>query len=178
MRTRILASFIAATLLVSSAWALVSQHGREQIGSSGWSEGLTAIVNHPARVCGQIGPLGPISRFHYSGDAATLNTILEQYAALTEKPHVLYLHPEEAPYVEGFNKTETHDFDVSINVSGQGAIHLYTLGRIKLEELKIPENVAVETTPLLAVPQDSTLLARARAEQKRVEAFVAGRKPR
>ncbi len=176
MKTRILAPLIALTLLASPVWALMTHHGRERIESSGWSEGLSAIINHPARVCGQIGPFGPTSRFHYSGDAATLKKILEQYAILQEKPHVLYLHPEEAPYVEGFNKTETHDFDVSINISGQSHIHLFTVGRIKLEDLKIPKGVDVEMVPSIAVPAEPILRARSETEQQRVAAFIAGRK--
>jgi len=35
--------------------------------------GLTALVNHPARVSGQIGLLVPSARFHFAGDAEVFN---------------------------------------------------------------------------------------------------------
>ena len=153
----------------------MSYHGREHLGSSGWSEPLTALINHPTRVCGQIGPYGPTSRFHYSGDTAAFNQILAQYGVLPGQPHVLYLEPEAAPSVEGFKEGESHDFDLSINTSGQGFLHLYTLGRIRLEDLKIPEGVKVDVLSPAGLPTDPELRAKLQAEEQRVAAFLAAR---
>src|SRR5689334_17794135 len=106
---------LALACLAPSAIALMTYHGREFIRSSGWSDALSAMVNHPARVCGQIGPFGPSSKFHYTGDTKTLNQLLEQYATLPQKSRVLYVQAGSGPAVEGFKDQETHDFDLSIN---------------------------------------------------------------
>ncbi len=178
MKTRLLPLFFALILglLATPVWALVTYHKRERLGCSGWSEGLTALINHPARVSGQIGPLGPTARFHYSGDAAVLNQILTQYAAVGGQARVLYLEADAAPAVEGFADHEPHDFDLSVNQSGDGFIHLYTLGRIRLEDLKIPAGVSVEALPAASEPADPELRAKLKAEQQRIADFVAAHK--
>jgi hypothetical protein len=158
------------------ASALVSIHGREQVGSSGWSERLTAIVNHPARVSGSIGPVGPIARFHYSGDTAVFNEILINYAALGQKPLVIYLQAGRGPAVRGFKADESHDFDLSISRQAEGFLHLYSQGRVRVHELKIPDTVAVEVMPAISVPLDPKERAEFEGEQKRLEEFVARRK--
>lgn len=178
MKTRLLPLFLAIVLgfLATPVWALVTYHKREHLGCSGWSEGLTALINHPARVSGQIGPLGPTARFYYSGDAAVLNQILTQYAAVGGQSRVLYLEPEVAPAAEGFADHEPHDFDLSVNQSGDGFIHLYTLGRIRLQDLKIPAGVKVEALSSISEPTNPELRAQLKAEQQRVADFVAAQK--
>jgi hypothetical protein len=178
MKTRSFLLLLAGILglLAMPAWALITFHGREHLGCSGWSEGLAAIINHPARISGQIGPLGPTARFHYSGDAAIFNELLQQYAALGGQSRVLYLEPQAPPAVEGFKNQETHDFDLSVNQSGEGFLHLYTLGRIRLEDLKIPAAVRIEALPSPVDPADPKESAKLKAEQKRVADFVAAHK--
>ena len=154
------------------ASALVTRHGREPI-HAGWDKGLDALVNHPARVSGSIGPIGPIARFHYSGDVTVFNDMLERYAVLAQKVHTLYLHTEPGPVMEGFKDGETHDFDLSITVAGECYLHLYTMGRIKLEELRIPGRMKVEVMPPAGLPVDPEQRGKILAEQKRVEGFAA-----
>jgi|GEM_PF-4421251 len=176
MKTRLSLLFLVLTLTLLPARALMTYHHREHLGCSGWSDGLTAIINDAARVCGQIGPFGPTSRFHYSGDVAILNSLLEKYAAIPGQPHVLYLQPEAAPAVEDFDAKTPHDFDVSVNQAGEGYVHLYTLGRIRLEELKIPAGVSVEVVPSVSVPTDAAERAKLESEKERVTAFAAAHK--
>lgn len=153
----------------------MSFHGREPLGSSGWSEGLTAIVNHPARVSGQIGPFGPAARFHFSGDTAVLNEVLGKYAALNQRSLIIYVQAGRGPIVKGFKPDESHDFDLSINVQGEGFLHWYSLGRVRLEELKIPGVVVVEVATAITVPLGEEERALSEVEQKRLEEFVARR---
>jgi hypothetical protein len=177
MKIRLCLLFLVLTLggLAPRASALMTFHGREAIRSSGWSDGLAAIVNHPARVCGEIGPFGPASRFHFSGDTAVFNQILTQYAALPQKPLVIYLQAGRAPGVKGFKPDETHDFDLQISIQSEGFLYLYSQSRVRLEDLQIPASVAVEVCPAVLVPVDPKERAELEAEQKRLSEFVARR---
>jgi len=161
MKTMLLRLLNAATFLamVHGAGALITDHGRERLHCSGWSLGLTALVNHPARVSGRIGPLAPTAQFHFVGDSATFNQLLAQYAALNQKLRVLYLSSDAASLGEG------HEFDLSITHGGHGFLHLHTAGRIQLEDLKILRGVAVEAFPLGGLPSDPEQRAELEAEQ-------------
>ena len=80
MKKRLLRLLCATAVLVIAfkADARVTMHGREELHCSGWSAGLTAIVNHPARLSGQVGPLGPLARFQFAGDTDVFNQVLAQ----------------------------------------------------------------------------------------------------
>jgi hypothetical protein len=176
MKTRIFLTLLTAALVCSAPWAvaLVTLHGREPLAENNWPVGLGAIVNHPGRVCGSWGPIGRTARFHYSGGVAALNEILQNYAGLSQGTRVLYLHPEPAPGGKDFTAEEPHDFDLSITLQGEGFLHLFTMGRIKLEDLKVPDRVKVEVLPSVGMPIDAEKKTAWLAEQKRVEALAAG----
>jgi hypothetical protein len=169
MRTRypFSLSLLLAAIMAPRVHALVTQHGTEHVGCSGWSEALTEIVNDPARVSGEVGPLAPSAHFHYRGDLAAFERVLAKYAALSKQPHTLYLEA-------GIDRGD--DFDLSITHEGHGFLHFNAAGRIPLEQLKIPAGVAVEALPGVAEPVDPQEKARVLEQRKRVADFVAAHK--
>jgi hypothetical protein len=150
-----------------SVHALVTLHGPEPLGCSGWSPALTEIVNDPARVSGEFGPVGPIARFHYRGDLAAFERVLSKYAALPQQSRALYLQT---------GADAEDDFDLSITYDGYGFLHFNAGGRIPLEKLKIPEGVAVEVLPEVSEPINPAEKARLLAQQKLIAEFVSARK--
>jgi hypothetical protein len=61
---------------------------------------------------------------------------------------------------------------MSITLDGDGFFHLYTGGPIRLEDLRIPKALTVESLPLMSVPIDPQERTGIEAEQKRIEQFV------
>jgi hypothetical protein len=172
MKKRLLrVSRITAILVMTlKANALVTMHGREELHCSGWSPELTSIVNHPARVSGQIGPLAPSARFKFSGDTEVFNQVLAQYAALDQPWRVLYLSADV------LSVEDDQGFELSITHEGHGFLHLRNPSRIQLAHLKIPKGVAVEVLPPTGWPINPEQQARLEAEQKVIEAFSASHK--
>jgi hypothetical protein len=160
-------ALLAITL---EADAMITMHGREELHCSGWSVGLTAIVNHPARVSGKIGPLGLSARFQFVGDTEVFNQVLAQYAALDQQPRALYLSADIS------SVGNDPDFELSITSEGHGFLHLRNPSRIRLAQVKIPDGVAVEVLPPIEVPINPEQRARLDAEQKVIEEFAASHK--
>jgi hypothetical protein len=160
-------SLLLTAILAPRVDALVTQHGSEPLGCSGWSAALTEIVNDPARVSGEFGPIAPIARFHYRGDLAAFERVLSKYAALPQQPRALYLQA---------GADMENDFDLSITYEGHGFLHFNAAGRIPLEQLKIPAGVVVEVLPEVAEPVDPQEKARLLERRKRIADFVATQK--
>jgi hypothetical protein len=170
MKSALFRLLSAMVLLAPEANALVTMHEREALHCSGWSPGLTAIINHPARVSGQVGPLAPSAQLQFAGDAEVFNRVLAQYGALDQKQRVLYLSADTESAGNGW------DFELSVTQEGHGFLHLYTPGRIPLAEIKVPAGVAVEALPPTGLPLDPKQRAKLEAGQKRVEDFVTALK--
>ena len=162
-----LLAVFAGWILVSEANALVTRHGSERVGCSGWSEGLTAIVNDQSRVSGEIGPLAPSARFQFDGDLEAFQRVLEKYAGLQQAQRVLYLQT---------GLGSGHDYELSITGAGQGFLHWNANGRIPLDRLKIPTGVAVEFLPDVIEPAASEAKAQSAALRAQLEAFAAAHK--
>ena len=156
-------------MLVSEANALITTHRTERLGCSGWSEGLTAIVNDQSRVSGEIGPLAPSARFQFDGDLEAFQRVLEKYAGLQQAQRILYLQTGVG---------SGHDYELSITGGGQGFLHWNASGRIPLDRLKIPTGVAVEFLPDVIEPAGAEAKAQASALRARLEAFAAAHTPR
>jgi hypothetical protein len=170
MKTLHLVSLFALSAITFAppADALVTEHGSEPLGCSGWSAPLTEIINDKARVGGRIGPLAPSARFEYTGDLDVFARVLAKYAALPQPEHILYLQA-------GFGLQS--DFDLSITQEGHGFLHFNAGGRIPLDQIKIPAGLSVEFLPATGEPIDPQEKARHDAQQKRLAAFAAAHKP-
>jgi hypothetical protein len=160
---------VFGAIVTAPAHALLTRHGSEPVVCSGWSAGITEIVNDPARVSGEIGPLGPIARFHYRGDLAAFERVLAKYSALPQRSRVLYLR---------LRSDDEDDFTLSINLEGQGFLHLNADGRLSLDQIRIPAGVAVEVFPELSEPTSAEEKARLVQQRKRVAEAVANWKAR
>jgi hypothetical protein len=160
-------SLLLTAIMAPRVHALVTQHGSEPLGCSGWSAALTEIVNDPARVSGEFGPIAPIGRFHYRGDLPAFERVLTKYAALLEQPRVLYLQA-------GLDLAG--DFDLSITYEGHGFLQFNVGGRIPVEQLKIPAGITVEVLPAVSEPINPEEKARLLAQRKRIVDFVATQK--
>lgn len=142
---------VSLGFLTGTALALITRNGREPM-TGMWPPGIAGLVNHPSRFGGEIGPLAPAARFFFSGDTAVFNAMLAQYAKVTHQELVLYVQPGPPPQMEG--DSNSRDFDLLINVSGEGFMILYSGGRVALEDVRLPDGVFAELYPLVDVPLD------------------------
>ena len=149
-----------------NANALITNHGRDAVRCSGWSDKLTALINDPARVSGQIGPLAPSARFQFKGDKEVFNRVLAQYAALGQKVTTLYLSTDPVGGGGGA------DFEFSVTPDGTGFLHLQLPGRVALSDLRIPKGVSVEAMPPVSLPIDPEQRAKSEAEMAKIKAFI------
>ncbi len=120
----------------------MTYHGRETLGVSAWTAGLTEIVNDKARFSGRIGPFGPTAEFQYGGGAEAFRRVLEKFALLKNHPSRLYLHPGIGVPDAQQRTTDPYDFALSIALTGEGTLHVF-IGRVPLEAMRIPPNVIV-----------------------------------
>jgi hypothetical protein len=155
---------ILGVIVSTRAQALLTRHGSEPLGCSGWSAPLTEIVNDPARVSGEIGPLGPIARFYYRGDLAAFVRVLSKYTALPQRSRVVYL---------GTGLDSEDDFELCINLEGHGFLHLNANGHIPLDQIKIPAGIVVEAFPEPGEPTNPEENARLAQQRKRIVEAVA-----
>jgi hypothetical protein len=160
---------LLAALTAPPVQALITQHGSEKVACSGWSAPLTDIVNDPARVSGEVGPLGPSARFHYRGDLAAFQRVLGKFAALTQQPLIVYVEA-------GIDSED--DFALSITHEGQGFLHLSAAGSIPFGQIKIPAGVTVETLPEPVEPIDPQARNRLFETRKRIAEFIAAQTSR
>src|SRR4051812_26048794 len=101
MRRRILkitpvvitSSFVFASVVLAMGGSHGKGDPKSPISSSGWSAGLTELINREDRIGGSW--VNEFDAFDYAGDAKTFNAFIEKYAKLPEGPHLLTLRPTD-----------------------------------------------------------------------------------
>ena len=135
MKLKIASLGVAGLLLgVSSAFALVTLHGKEPVHVSSWSEPVDRLINHPARFQGRVGPLAPQAEFDYEGTPEVLNGLLTQYAAIPGRSSVVYLTTGPMP----------GPFGVRSGVDGKITVWIRIAEEKELKRWKIPKGLGVE----------------------------------
>ena len=168
----LVASALGAT--ISDALALGGDHpiDRPVVGSTNWPGGLEALVNSTNRIHGFF--VNQEDTFFYRGDAPSLSAFLHQYARLDGVTNLcliqhtgigeakspwatngvpcdwkLYACPKSWLEIAklslaGTNSTET--LQRAAKMPGYVVeVHLWTGGRISLDELEIPKKIEVRT---------------------------------
>ena len=145
------------------AFGLGGEHpvGQPVGGSSEWPLGLKELANSEGRMLGFF--VNANDYFYYAGDTKALNTFLERYAKLKDMPLKVTLHVgrKEAstpwPARDG-RKPAAYQWTLTSMRRGWGApedpsalskyvvtVDVQLDGVIELDELKVPENVSVES---------------------------------
>jgi hypothetical protein len=166
-------SFLTAATPAGSA--AIRQFARDKVAVSSWSSELTALINHPARVSGYLGPVGAVGRFQFRGNLEVINGILKAASALPQASHIVYLSPQVDLLPDAKKRAGDFDFEVSIAPGGEAFVHLPTIG-VDFNALRVPKNMSVEMLPLAFVATDPVRQREANAEQERIERFIAERK--
>ncbi len=157
--------------LTAEAWALITGvEGNEPLHDYGWQKGAAAVFNVKARVAYWEGPPFGGGQYvgEYRGDAAVFNAVLIDFAKIEATKHKLYVHDGVGNSfwlninneVEKRKKAEIDwTFTAWIPANWKrfrrGAdarpdeegpypeIHLYPAGRVKWEDVQVPEGVEV-----------------------------------
>ena len=121
-------------LSISPLIALVTEHKKEPVHVSSWSEPVDQLINHPARFEGRVGPFAPQAEFQYDGSPEVLNGLLAQYAKIPGRSSVIYLTtgPMTGPLA-------AHS-----DISGKISIWIRVTGVEDLKTWKIPAGLGVE----------------------------------
>lgn len=158
MRHRVRVTFVALALLIPTvAWGLGADHPSTPISNDKWPKGLAELVNGENRVHGYF--VNAIDILFFRGDASALNAFLTDYSRLAGTQLRLVLHPGKlevkspwdeqrrnleadwklyaAPYEEDGARPKSGEFVTRVDV--------WLGGSVKLEELRVPANVAVES---------------------------------
>jgi len=162
---------VAAFVVPGQLAAMVTTYGKEAVHSSSWVKGLDAIVNHPSRVSGMIGPFGPSGRFQFAGTVATFNDVLKVYAQVSQPARILYLTSAS----QSTGSAQVPNYELSINHDGQGYLHLNVEAATDLVTLRVPPGVTVESLPASSVPIGLDRQEREAAAQRAIEQFLQRR---
>jgi hypothetical protein len=150
--------FAALALLIPTiACGLGADHSRGAVNNDKWPKGLAELVNSANRVHGFF--VNEIDILFFRGDAPALNTFLTKYSELPGTKLQLVLHPGKleakspwdkqprkiaadwklyaAPYEESGAEPKSGEFVTRVDV--------WLGGSVKLEELRVPANVTVES---------------------------------
>lgn len=158
--TPLLAASIWAVLIPTLAEALGSDHPNDTPigGTDKWPAGLTELVNTDQRVHGYFVNWEDI--LFFEGETAALNGFLEKYAALPDTKLEVVLHPgkleAKAPwdknptgvaadwrlYASPFSPDQVREVGVEPGPFIT-RIDVYLGGGVVLNELRVPQNVAV-----------------------------------
>ena len=124
---------------VSSAWALVTIHGKEPVHVSSWSEPVDRLINHPARVQGRVGPLAPQAEFDYEGTPEVLNGLLIQYAAIPGRSSVVYLTTGSMPGPLAVRSAVDGTVTVWIRITEEKDLKLWKIPKgLGVEQIDVP----------------------------------------
>ena len=130
---------LAAVFLLQAilpAGAMISQYERQPVNCSGWSQGVADLVDHPARVSGQLGPFGCTGTFWYVGNQKVLNEVIVQYSRLAgtrqSSGTVNISTPPAGP-----------GLSVAISIEGSASLTFHCSGPDDLAGLKVPVSLTV-----------------------------------
>jgi len=146
-----------ALLIPTMALGLGADHPSGAVNNDKWPKGLAELVNGGKRVHGFF--VNEIDILFFRGDASALNTFLTRYSELPGTQLRVVLHPGQieakspwdkqprkiaadwklhaGPYEEGGAEPKSGEFVTRVDV--------WLGGSIKLEELRVPANVTVES---------------------------------
>ena len=155
----------------AEAFALITGgEGNEPLHDYGWQKGAAAVFNVKARVAYWEGPPFGGGQYvgEYRGDATVFNAVLVDFAKIEAKKHKLFVHDGignsfwlNINNEEGKRKQAEIDWTFTAWIPEnwkrfrRGAdarpdeegpypeIHLYPAGRVKWEDVKVPEGVEV-----------------------------------
>ncbi|WP_298863140.1 HEAT repeat domain-containing protein [uncultured Gimesia sp.] len=157
----LLGTLLTIYCIPSFAWALGEESfGNQPLNAANFRDwpGIVPVVNHENRVYHQW--VNGNEHCFYRGNNASLNDVLQKFAATDEKVHEVVLRPGPG-ITHSFNKARTVDFNWNLHLVGgiaksmtkkdQGAkiwskhpmLTIYVGGDIELEKIKIPEGVTV-----------------------------------
>jgi len=157
-----------ATFAFSSS-ALVQNFGREPVHLIIGTNGLDAIINHPTRVSGTMGPFGLSSRFQYSGTSTNFAEVLNLYSKLPQSSRTLYLTAQ--PSDESTAPKQLR-YELSLNFDGQSFLHLHVGPSTDLSFLKPSACVNLENLPEPAAPTDRDAQEKLAAAQAIIDRFL------
>ncbi len=133
---RIPLAVLVLVLTLLPARALMIRYERQPVNCSGWSQGLADLVNHPARVGGQLGPFGCTGTFWYAGDQNVLNGVIAQYSRLTGTN-------ETSGTVNLSTMPAEGGISVAVSIDGSVTLTVHCAGPDDLAGLKVPVSLTV-----------------------------------
>lgn len=148
--------FLALALLAlfsASAFGLGADHKKGELPPhDGWIKGTYEAVNLPCRVHGYW--INSSDALFYQGDNAVLEQMLEQFAAIPDLKVRLILHSGKGIARSPWSK-EDHgaaDWQVTLypergfgKTQNQVLVDVWLSGSIKLDGLKVPDSIIVES---------------------------------
>ena len=160
MRRFAIVGMILALLIPALAWAVGSDHPKQPVNNDKWPKGLAGLVNAENRVHGYFVNWEDV--FFFKGNTAALNDFLTNYAQLTDAKLHVVIHPgrldvrspwDKQPrliaadwqlYASPFTRDQVQADGVK---SGPFVtrIDVWLGSSIKLDELRVPEKVSVES---------------------------------
>jgi hypothetical protein len=163
--------FLLSLLLALSASlparALISEHGREPVYGSGWSEPVTQLINHPSRVGGRVGPFGPVAEFWYSGTPETLNEVLKIYSRIPGRQAAIYLTTDGGK----------GPLTLKTAIDGTPTLTLHVNRPAELKGWKVPRDLRVERLDVFRRTTAAHNSAEEATMERAIRRFVARHSP-
>lgn len=159
MRTYIIL-LIALLFMPGVAQGLGADHDKRPVNNDGWPKGLADLVNSDNRIHGFF--VNWQDYFFFAGDSSAFNEFLQKYSQLLNTRLQLVIHPGKLEVKSPWDKQPrdlsadwklytspygpvTQPATAPTNTQFITRIDLYLGGSVKLDDLKIPENVPVES---------------------------------
>jgi hypothetical protein len=158
---RLAIAIITVTLLVPTVvWAWGADHPKKPVNKNGWPKGLAELVNAENRVHGYFVNWEDV--FFFKGDTAALNDFLTKYAQLPDTTLRVVIHPGRLNVRSPWDK-EPRDIVADWRLYASPLmrdaerpgkltrgpfvtrVDVCLGGSVKLTELRVPDNVSVES---------------------------------
>jgi len=160
MRRFAIAIITLMFLVPTLVWALGSDHPKQPVNNDKWPKGLAELVNAENRVHGYFVNWEDV--FFFKGDTAALNDFLTKYSRLPDTTLHVVIHPGRLEVRSPWDKQPRDiaaDWQIYASpftrdqVQAAGVkpgpfvtrLDVWLGGSVKLDELRVPEKVSVES---------------------------------